>query len=158
MTLAMVAVLVVLFGAAALLVGLRIQRRRSEEESARSAAVQRIRDQHLQQTRLDSIAKASIETVESRVAGSEVALYDHHFYGVTGIHPRYLTIWYIFQTEAELERATTMGLTSEIESLTRSELAGRGYPPESVPDLRIGFVSHEDMMREAGGSYHDYFK
>jgi hypothetical protein len=157
MTLPMLAVLVVLIGAA-LFAGLRIRRRRSEEESARSEAVQRVRDQHVQQTRLDRIAKDSIQAVESRVAGSGVALYAHHFYGVTGIHPRYLTIWYIFQTDAELERAIAMGLTSEIESITRSELAGRGYPPETVPDVSIGFVSHEDVMREAGGSYHDYFK
>lgn len=150
------AALAVLVGAA-FFVGLRIRRRRSEEESARRAAIRRVREQHLQQTRLDAIARASIQAVASRAAGSEVAPFDHHFYGVTGIHPRCLTIWYIFRTEAELERATTLGLTNEIESLTRSELAGRGYPPEVVPGLRIGFVSHEDVMREAGGRYRDYF-
>lgn len=157
MTLVMLAVLVVLAGAA-FLAGLRIRRRRREEEAARRAAVERVREQHVQQTRLDAIAKDSLQAVESRVAGSEVALYAHHFYGVTGIHPRYLTIWYIFHTDAELERATAIGLTSEMESLTRSELAGRGYPPESVPDVHVGFVSHEDIVREADGSYHQYFK
>ena len=82
----------------------------------------------------------------------------HLFYGASGIHPRHLVTWYIFETDLDLNTAERNGLMSELDALTRSELVRHGYPRKAVPAIHVTFTSEEDVQKKTGGNYFLYFK
>lgn len=83
---------------------------------------------------------------------------DHFFYGSMGIHPGYLVTWYLFKTDAELERARGSGLTDRIIAETRDQLSDEGYPSEGVAGMNVAFTTDEDIQRKTGGNRYYYFK
>ena len=116
-----------------------------------------LRDRRIRQERLDTIVKAAMSRVVAQIAGREPRLRRHFFYGASAIHPRHLVTWYLFNTDAEWEDAKKGGLISNIDRLTREELASGGYPAEGIPLIHVSFVSDETIQREAGGDYRAYF-
>lgn len=110
------------------------------------------------QAKLDTIVTGATSRVAERIAGRRPPLKNHMFYGASAIHPRHLVTWYIFESDADLKVATMNGLTSEIDALTRRELAAGGYPALGIPQMHVSFASKEDVDRTAGGNYFLYFK
>ena len=112
----------------------------------------------IRQARLDKIASRAIDSVASAIASRDPPVRKRLFYGASAINPRHLVTWYIFDTDAELERAKLIGLTLDIDSMTRRELNVCGYPAKGVPLMHVAFTSMEDIEKKAGGNFYLYFK
>ncbi len=119
---------------------------------------QELRERDARQKHLDGIVGAAMTRVMSAIAGRQPPVTSHFSYGSSAIHPRHLVTWYLFRTHAEWQTAKTNGLVSDIERLTRTELAGSGYPAEGARQMMVSFTSDEDIQRETGGDYWAYFK
>ena len=87
-------------------------------------------------------------------------IYTHFFYGAFDIDPRSLAVWYLFETDAELEAAKDCGFCSEIEEATVKNLISAGYPKEAfesaetkIPadDIIVDGGTDEDMHRVFDG-------
>jgi hypothetical protein len=89
----------------------------------------------IRQRRLDKIASSAMTRALDTVASREPAIRKHLFYGASAINSKHLVTWYIFQTDRELETARENGLTSNLDTLTRSELVKRGYPEKMARNL-----------------------
>ena len=132
------------------------------------------------------IKKAVAKTV-SEFAGRTPKIYQHFFYGSFDIEPQYLVVWYLFETDADLETAKSSGYCAELETATIDALIHFGYPKEAfdltkmkTPNIRfcngseeerqkildsltyrkamISFTTKEDIDRKANGDYHLYFQ
>ena len=110
------------------------------------------------QAQLDAIVRAAMNAVAAEVAHIPPALHHHTFYGASAIHPRHLSTWYVFTTDADLAQARSCGLTDRLDRLTRQALARGGYAAESLPEIFVSFASDETVRREANGNYFQYFK
>ena len=110
------------------------------------------------QGQLDAIVRAALDAVAAEVVHTTPALHHHTFYGASAIHPRHLSTWYVFATDADLAQAHSCGLTTRLDQLTREALAQGGYPVESLPEIFVSFASDETVQREANGNYYQYFK
>ncbi len=73
------------------------------------------------------IKKAVGKTVSAFVDKSP-KIYQHFFYGAVDIEPQYLVVWYLFETDAELEFAKSSGYCDELEKATIQNLIDLGYP------------------------------
>lgn len=117
-----------------------------------------LREREVRQKQLDGIVQAATDAVARGIAGIPPKLHHHTFYGASAIHPRHLTTWFVFPTDADLAQAQANGLTKRIDKLTRKELREYGYPAEGIPEVFVSFTSDETVQREAGGNYWQYFK
>jgi hypothetical protein len=116
------------------------------------------RDRAKLQQRLDEIVRAATDNVAVSVSGEAPALLQHFFYGSSAVHPRFLAMWYMFRSDADLALARENGLAARLEARTREQLRERGYPADGVRDSAISFATDETIQREAGGSYYHYFQ
>lgn len=107
------------------------------------------------QSRLNNIVRASLKSVREAIVENSPPVLSHMFYGSIGIDPRYLVVWFIFETDAHLGQARTDGLADAILQRTRDELQVRGYPKPL--DIQIGFATREDVRRKTGGNHRQYF-
>ena len=48
-------------------------------------------------------------------------------------------------------------LTDWLTEATKHQLLLHGYPAEVIDHFDVSFVSHEEIVRKAGGNYHHYF-
>ena len=132
------------------------------------------------------IKKAVAKTV-STFTDKTPKIYQHFFYGAFDIEPQYLVVWYLFETDAELEAAKSSGYCDELEKATIHNLIDYGYPKEAfeitnmgTPNITfhggteeeqknflhlltyrkamISFTTKEDIDRETNGDYHLYFQ
>lgn len=110
------------------------------------------------EAKLNAIVTRAVQAVVDSIAGTVPAVSEHFFYGATGIDPRLLVTWYLFNTDAELKEAGATGLTERIIAETRSQLLDKGYPPLSVPLVHVAFTTDEDIRRKTGGNRYLYFK
>lgn len=86
-------------------------------------------------------------------------IYDHFFYGAFDISPQNLVIWYLFETDKELEIAKESGFCDELKELTIKNLVSLGYPEEAVTStetdtgefsddrIKTKFTTEEDVKR-----------
>ena len=132
------------------------------------------------------IEKAVEKTVAAFVDKSP-KIYQHFFYGAFDIKPQNLVVWYLFETDAELESAKSSGYCDELEKATIQNLIALGYPQEAfeitnmgTPNITfcnvtkadqqnilhsltyrkamISFTTKEDIDNKANGDYHVYFQ
>ncbi|MBQ7364123.1 MAG: hypothetical protein IJW46_00825 [Clostridia bacterium] len=80
------------------------------------------------------IKKAVAKTV-SAFADRTPRIYQHFFYGAFDLAPEYLVIWYLFETDDELNTAQEIGLCAEIDKTTIRNLISYGYPEEAVETI-----------------------
>jgi hypothetical protein len=100
-----------------------------------------------------NIAKLAMDRVMAAIEGGEPAVHSHFYYG-----GKHLVAWYLFRTDAEWEAAKGNGLIAEMERLTRYELLSGGCPLARAEEIIIAFTSEEDIQRETGGAWYEYFK
>jgi hypothetical protein len=107
---------------------------------------------------LNAIVDRTISATLQDTAGESPKVFRHFHYGAIGIDPRHLVVWYIFETDAELEQAQATGVKAKLDRLTRHYLNQFGYPQHVLDQIFVSFCSHEDIQRTTGGNYYDYFK
>jgi len=117
-----------------------------------------LRKRHARQKELDAIVERAMSQVASQIAGRQPSLHSRFFYGASAIHAKHLVTWYLFRTDSELATAKRNGLTAEIESATREQLAASGYPSEGVNVMMVSFTTDQDIRNKTGGDYWSYFK
>src|SRR5579883_2258122 len=100
----------------------------------------------LQNDRENRIAIA-MDRAERSVSRRSPRVKEKFFYGAVKIHPKHLAMWYLFETDAELEEAKQSGLLEEIRQKTLSELENSGYPVESLNGEQVAFTTQEDIRR-----------
>jgi hypothetical protein len=113
-------------------------------------------------------------------------IYQHFFYGAFDIAPQHLVVWYLFETDDELESAKETGFCDELVMATIENLINFGYPKEAfeitymgTPNMTIlggtkeeqenllhsltyrkaivSFTTKEDIDNKANGDYYLYF-
>ena len=133
------------------------------------------------------IIKKAVKKTVSDFADRTPKIYEHFFYGAFDIAPQYLVVWYLFQTDAELETAKSSGYCDDLEKATISNLIDLGYPQEAfeitnmgTPNITfcggteedqqnilhsltyrkamISFTTKEDIDNKANGDYRMYFQ
>jgi hypothetical protein len=127
-------------------------------DAEQAAYARELKERDVRQKGLDAVVKAATQAVASRISKRKPTLFSHFFYGAMGIDPRHLTMWYLFESDAELTDAKSSGLTDSIADLTRDELAARGFPEGAIPLICVAFTTQEDIQRVAGGDYRLYFQ
>lgn len=130
------------------------------------------------------IKKAVAKTVLA-FADRTPKLFAHFFYGAVDVGPQNLVVWFLFETDAELETARASGLCDELREATIHNLIPLGYPQEAFDldqtelpteeitfqgslqeDMRsltgrkatVSFTTKEDIDNKANGDYHLYFQ
>ena len=132
------------------------------------------------------IKKAVAKTITA-FADRTPKLCQHFFYGAFDIAPQNLVVWYLFESDAELETAKASGYCDDLEKATIRNLIDLGYPQEafeitnmSVPSItfcgeteeqqqsilhslthrkaKISFTTKEDIDNKTNGDYHLYFQ
>ena len=133
------------------------------------------------------IIKKAVKKTVLEFSDRTPKIFEHFFYGAFDIAPQYLVVWYLFQTDAELEIAKSSGYCDELEKATISNLIDLGYPQEAfeitnmgTPNITfcggteedqqnilhsltyrkamISFTTKEDIDNKANGDYHVYFQ
>ncbi len=133
------------------------------------------------------IVKIAVEKTVSAFADRTPKIYQHFFYGEFDLQPQYLAVWYLFETNAELESAKSSGYCDELEQATIDNLIALGYPQEAFEITNMGtpnnsfcdgteeerqnllhsltyrkamvsFTTKEDIDNKANGDYHIYFQ
>ena len=127
------------------------------------------------------IVRKALRRTVAQFRGKAPGLYKRLFYGPVDSAPQFLAVWYIFETDRDLETAESTGLCDEIRCLTVENLLALGYPGDALGadrvqtegnlnvfnekllfDMRchtaqICFTSHENIVRKADGDYKRYF-
>ena len=134
------------------------------------------------------IIKKALKKTVAEFNDRTPALYEHFFYGAVDIAPQCLVVWYLFETDAELESARSCGYCDELEKATIRNLIDLGYPPKAFEITKIGdsskinflngteeeqqnilqsltyqkasiaFTTKEDIDNKTNGNYHLYFQ
>ena len=137
--------------------------------------------------RLNRIIKKGVEKTVAEFADRTPSIYEHFFYGAFELAPQNLVIWYLFETDAELESAKSSGYCDELQNATIINLIDLGYPKDAfvltdmcVPDITfvggtpgehekimqslihrkamVSFTTKEDIDNKADGDYRMYFQ
>ena len=64
-----------------------------------------------------------------------------------------LDVWFFYRTDGQSEQAESLGWPVRLESAFRDVLRSAGYAEESIPEVRFGYDSHENVERNYEGSY-----
>ena len=133
------------------------------------------------------IIKKAVKKTVSDFADRTPKIYVHFFYGAFDIAPQNLVVWYLFQTDAELETAKSSGYCDDLEKATIRNLIDLGYPQEAfeitnmgAPNITfcggtdaeqqkilhsltygkatIAFTTKEDVVNKTNGYYRLYFQ
>lgn len=104
------------------------------------------------------IIKKAVKSTVSAVKDKSPKIYMHFFYGAFDINPKNLVVWFLFETDSDLNKAKQSGLCEEIKNLTVENLISAGYPPEALRENSVSFTSQEDIDKKANGDHHLYFQ
>ena len=133
------------------------------------------------------IIRKAVKKVVAEFINRTPRIYEHFFYGAFDIAPQNLVVWYLFQTDAELETAKSSGYCDDLEKATNRNLIDLGYPQEAFEIINMGapnitfcggtdeeqqsilhsltyrkamisFTTKEDIDNKANGDYHLYFQ
>ena len=133
------------------------------------------------------IIKKAVKKTVLGFADRTPKIYEHFFYGAVDIGSQNLVVWYLFETDAELESAKTSGFCTELEKATIRNLIDFGYPQEAFELTNMGtpkitfcggteeeqqnilhsltyrkamisFTTKEDIDNKANGDYRVYFQ
>lgn len=91
----------------------------------------------------------ALATRASRVWGS-------HF-GATGIHPRFLFIYFVLPTREEVCRFRVSTTWAGIKERLRANLDANGYPISALQEDWVGLYSEQECKERSGGSWYHFF-
>ena len=74
------------------------------------------------------IIKKAIAKTVSAFFDRTPKIYQHFFYGAFYLAPENLVIWYLFETDDDLDMACKIGLCAELDATTIQNLISYGYP------------------------------
>ncbi len=99
------------------------------------------------------IIKKAIEKTVKEVAEKTPKIYEHFFYGAFDIAPQNLVVWYLFETDIELQDAKETGYCDELEKMTIDNLISLGYPKEAFALTKVDVPT--DKITFQGGTEED---
>ncbi len=102
------------------------------------------------------IIKKAIEKTIKQVQGKSPKIYEHFYYGAFEQAPQYLVVWYLFETDLELEEAKKSGYCDELEKITVDNLIALGYPKEAFELTKMDIPT--DKITFKGGTKEDIEK
>ena len=88
------------------------------------------------------IKKAVAKTIAA-FADRTPKIYQHFFYGAFDLAPENLVIWYLFETDDDLDKAQEIGLCAELDATTTRNLIFYGYPEEAVKKIDTSSKSYK---------------
>ncbi|MDH5204274.1 MAG: hypothetical protein OEY75_00995 [Hylemonella sp.] len=91
----------------------------------------------------------ALATRASRVWGS-------HF-GATGIHPRFLFIYFVLPTREEVCRFRVSTAWTEIKERLRVNLEVNGYPISVLQENWVDLFSEQECKEKSDGSWYHFF-
>ncbi len=100
------------------------------------------------------IIKKAVEKTVQEVEGRTPKIYEHFFYGSFDQAPQYLVVWYLFETDLELEEAKKSGFCNELEKLTIENLVSLGYPKEAFELTKMDVPTNKITFQ--GGTEEDH--
>ncbi len=107
-------------------------------------------------SRRKRIIKKAVENTVKAFNSRTLKIVEHFFYGTFDIAPQNLVIWYLFETDKELEIAKSSGFCTELKELTIKNLISLGYPKEAVDSTKTDVKEfNEDRIKIEGGSEED---
>ena len=107
-------------------------------------------------SRRKRIIEKAVKKTLMQVSGRSQRIREHFFYGAYDEAPQYLVIWYLFETDAELEEAQESGFCKEIERLTIDNLILSGYPKEAFELTKMEIPT--EKIKFKGGTKEDIEK
>ena len=107
-------------------------------------------------SRRKRIIEKAVKKTLMQVSGRSQRIREHFFYGAYDEAPQYLVIWYLFETDAELEEAQESGFCKEIERLTIDNLILSGYPKEAFELTKMEIPT--EKIKFKGGTKEDIDK
>ena len=137
--------------------------------------------------RMNRIIKKAVAKTAEDFSDRTPAIYEHFFYGAFELAPQNLVIWFLFETDDELESAQSSGYCDELRNAAFNNLISLGYPKKAfesahmdLPQITfvggtpedhenilqslanrkvmVSFTSKEDIDNKAGGDYRLYFQ
>ena len=107
-------------------------------------------------SRRKRIIKKAVDNTVKALGSRTPKIFEHFFYGAFDIAPQNLVVWYLFETDEELEIAKSSGFCAELKELTIKNLISLGYPKEAVDSTKIDVKEfNEDRIKIEGGSEED---
>ena len=88
-------------------------------------------------SRRKRIIKKAVDNTVKALGSRTPKIFEHFFYGAFDIAPQNLVVWYLFETDEELEIAKSSGFCAELKELTIKNLISLGYPKEAVDSTKI---------------------
>ena len=107
-------------------------------------------------SRRKRIIEKAVKKTLMQVSGRSQRIREHFFYGAYDEAPQYLVVWYLFETDAELEEAQESGFCKEIERLTIDNLILSGYPKEAFELTKMEIPT--EKIKFKGGTKEDIDK
>lgn len=107
-------------------------------------------------SRRKRIIEKAVKKTLMQVSGRSQRIREHFFYGAYDQSPQYLVVWYLFETDAELEEAQESGFCKEIERLTIDNLILSGYPKEAFELTKMEIPT--EKIKFKGGTKEDIEK
>ncbi len=99
------------------------------------------------------IIKKAIDNTVATLNSRTPKIYEHFFYGAFDIAPQNLVIWYLFETDEDLEIAKASGFCTELKELTIKNLISSGYPEDAVDSNKADVKEfNEDRIKTEGDS------
>lgn len=138
--------------------------------------------------KLERKIKKAVNKTAKEFENSTPKISQHFFYGAVEYSPNNLVVWYLFETNDELELARENGLCTQLAQRTTQNLIDEGYPKEAFEktkvqgvekitfangtqeqidnfmenllnrQVKISFTTEQDVDEKANGDYHLYFQ
>ena len=107
-------------------------------------------------SRRKRIIKKAVDNTVKALSSRTPKIFEYFFYGAFDIAPQNLVVWYLFETDEELEIAKSSGFYAELQELTIKNLISLGYPKEAVDSTKIDVKEfNEDRIKIEDGSEED---
>ncbi len=107
-------------------------------------------------SRRKRIIKKAVENTVKAFSARTPKIFEHFFYGAFDIAPQNLVVWYLFETDKELEIAKSSGFCAELKELTIRNLISLGYPKEAFDTTKTAVTDfNDDKIKFQGGSEED---
>lgn len=90
------------------------------------------------------IIKKAVEKTVKALGSRTPKIFEHFFYGAFDIALQNLVIWYLFETDEELEKAKASGFCAEIKELTVKNLISSGYPKDAFGTEKTAVTDFND--------------